>query len=61
MLIYWANAAYGIRIFGYELFHFFPMVIDLPFASTVSVEIINSSVESESDPMAKTYMEADKA
>ena len=24
MLIYWANAAYGIRIFGYELFHFFP-------------------------------------
>lgn len=24
MLIYWANAAYGIRIFGYELFAFFP-------------------------------------
>ncbi|HXH71034.1 MAG TPA: cytochrome b/b6 domain-containing protein [Pyrinomonadaceae bacterium] len=24
LLIYWANAAYGIRIFGYELFHFFP-------------------------------------
>lgn len=24
ILIYWANAAYGIRIFGYELFHFFP-------------------------------------
>ncbi len=24
LLIYWANPAYGIRIFGYELFHFFP-------------------------------------
>ena len=24
LLIYWANAVYGIRIFGYELFHFFP-------------------------------------
>ncbi len=24
LLIYWANAAYGIKIFGYELFHFFP-------------------------------------
>lgn len=24
MLIYWANAVYGIRIGGYELFHFFP-------------------------------------
>jgi thiosulfate reductase cytochrome b subunit len=24
MLIYWANAVYGIRLFGYELFHFFP-------------------------------------
>lgn len=24
MLIYWANPAYGIRIFGYELFQFFP-------------------------------------
>lgn len=24
MLIYWANAVYGIRIFGYQLFHFFP-------------------------------------
>lgn len=24
MLIYWANAVYGIKIFGYELFHFFP-------------------------------------
>ena len=24
MLIYWSNAVYGIRLFGYELFHFFP-------------------------------------
>ena len=24
MLIYWANPVYSIRIFGYELFHFFP-------------------------------------
>lgn len=24
MLIYWANQVYGIRIFGYELFKFFP-------------------------------------
>lgn len=24
MLIYWANPVYGIRLFGYELFHFFP-------------------------------------
>ncbi len=24
LLIYWANAAYGVKIFGYELFHFFP-------------------------------------
>lgn len=25
MLIYWANPVYGIRLFGYELFKFFPM------------------------------------
>jgi len=24
ILIYWANAIYSIKIFGYELFHFFP-------------------------------------
>ncbi|MEO8574574.1 MAG: cytochrome b/b6 domain-containing protein [Pyrinomonadaceae bacterium] len=24
LLIYWANAIYAIRLFGYELFHFFP-------------------------------------
>jgi len=35
MLIYWANAVYGIRIFGYELFHFFPQgfydLLGIPF------------------------------
>lgn len=35
MLIYWANPAYGIRIFGYELFKFFPMwfneALGIPF------------------------------
>ncbi len=24
LLIYWSNSVYGIRIFGYEVFHFFP-------------------------------------
>jgi thiosulfate reductase cytochrome b subunit len=24
LLIYWANPVYGIKLFGYELFHFFP-------------------------------------
>jgi hypothetical protein len=24
LLIYWANAVYSFRIFGYEIFHFFP-------------------------------------
>ncbi|MBA2620849.1 MAG: cytochrome b/b6 domain-containing protein [Acidobacteria bacterium] len=24
ILIYWANAVYGVRVFGFELFHFFP-------------------------------------
>lgn len=24
LLIYWANAIYSVRIFGYEVFHFFP-------------------------------------
>lgn len=24
LLIYWANAVYSIKLFGYELFHFFP-------------------------------------
>ena len=24
LLIYWANAVYGLKIFSYELFHFFP-------------------------------------
>ena len=25
LLIYWANAVYGLKIFGYEVFHFFPV------------------------------------
>lgn len=24
LLIYWANGVYGLKIFGYEIFHFFP-------------------------------------
>ena len=24
LLIYWSNAIYGLKIFGYEIFHFFP-------------------------------------
>lgn len=24
ILVYWANAVYGVRVFGFELFHFFP-------------------------------------
>ncbi len=35
ILIYWANAVYGIRVFGYELFHFFPAwfneALSIPF------------------------------
>ena len=35
LLIYWANAVFGIKIFGYELFHFFPVwfydALGLPF------------------------------
>jgi len=35
ILIYWANAVYGLKIFGYELFHFFPPVfydkLGIPF------------------------------
>ena len=35
MLIYWANQAYGIRMFGYELFKFFPEwfyeLLSIPF------------------------------
>ncbi len=34
LLIYWANAVYGFKIFGYELFHFFPAwfyeTLDIP-------------------------------
>jgi thiosulfate reductase cytochrome b subunit len=35
LLIYWANAVYSIRIFGVEIFHFFPAwfydMLDIPF------------------------------
>ncbi len=35
LLIYWANAVYGFRVFGYELFHFFPAwfydYLDIPY------------------------------
>jgi thiosulfate reductase cytochrome b subunit len=35
LLIYWANAVYSIRIFGYEIFHFFPAwfwtTLDIPY------------------------------
>jgi thiosulfate reductase cytochrome b subunit len=35
MLIYWANPVYGIRLFGYELFKFFPLwfneMLGIPF------------------------------
>lgn len=35
MLIYWANPVYGIRVFGYELFRFFPIwfneTLGIPF------------------------------
>jgi len=35
ILIYWANPVYSIRIFGYELFHFFPQAfyetLGIPF------------------------------
>jgi thiosulfate reductase cytochrome b subunit len=35
LLIYWANAVYGFRIFGYELLHFFPPwfyeTLNIPF------------------------------
>lgn len=35
LLIYWSNAVYGIRLFGHELFHFFPQgfseALGIPF------------------------------
>lgn len=35
ILIYWSNAVYGIRLFGYEVFHFFPKsffeVLGIPY------------------------------
>ena len=35
ILIYWANSVYGVRLFGYELFKFFPAwfydALSIPF------------------------------
>lgn len=43
ILIYWANAAYGIRIFGYELFHFFPApfyeFLGIPFRLAEGIQL----------------------
>lgn len=43
MLIYWANAVYGIKIFGYELFHFFPAsffeTLDIPFHLAEGIQL----------------------
>ena len=43
ILIYWANAVYSIRIFGYELFHFFPAgfyeYLGIPFRLAEGLQI----------------------
>ena len=43
MLIYWANPAYGIRIFGYELFKFFPVwfneTLGIPFRLAEGIQL----------------------
>lgn len=43
MLIYWANPAYGIRIFGYELFAFFPVwfneTLGIPFRLAEGIQL----------------------
>lgn len=43
ILIYWANAAYGIKIFGYELFHFFPApfyeFLGIPFRLAEGIQL----------------------
>lgn len=43
LLIYWANPAYGIRIFGYELFAFFPAwfneTLGLPFRLAEGIQL----------------------
>ena len=43
ILIYWANAIYGVKIFGYELFHFFPPwfydKLGIPFRLAEGIQI----------------------
>ena len=43
LLIYWANPAYGIRLFGYELFAFFPAwfneTLGIPFRLAEGIQL----------------------
>jgi thiosulfate reductase cytochrome b subunit len=43
ILIYWANAVYGIKIFGNELFHFFPAwfwgFLSIPFRLAEGIQL----------------------
>jgi thiosulfate reductase cytochrome b subunit len=43
ILIYWANAIYSLRIFGYEIFHFFPAgfyeFLSIPFRLAEGLQI----------------------
>ncbi len=43
LLIYWANAVYGVKIFGYELFHFFPSgfydALGIPFRLAEGIQL----------------------
>lgn len=43
MLIYWANPVYGIRLFGYELFNFFPQwfydTLGIPFRLAEGIQL----------------------
>lgn len=43
ILIYWANQVYGVKIFGYELFHFFPAwfyeTLGIPFRLAEGLQI----------------------
>lgn len=43
LLIYWANAVYSLRIFGYEIFHFFPSgfyeFLNIPFRLAEGIQL----------------------
>ncbi len=43
LLIYWANSVYGIRLGGYELFHFFPLwfyeFLGVPFRLAEGIQL----------------------